>query len=758
MDKAEQPEFRLGKDSFRIGEWTVHPTLHQVSRNGRAVRLEPKVSLLLLTLAKAGGNAVSRDDLHRRVWHDTFVTDKALTSGVAKLRRALDDSASAPRYIGTVAKGGYRLLAPVTLDTAEHHRPDDATRRRSRRPVLAGMTLAAVLLAAILLAAGATRGPGAENHVPPPTTTNVTTQDGFELHPSISPGGETVAYSRADDSGNWDLYLSRPGSDRELRLTEDPARDVRPVWSPDGARIAFLRFTDDTCRLMTMPALGGEPTQITWCAEFVPARVFWGPKLDWSSDGRFIAWPWRDTADAPVAIRAVDLATGLSHPLTRPPAWHSDGQPAYSPDGRWLAFSRRRGRSPGDLWIVPLDKTGQPAGPEQQVSFERRVMMGHAWLPDSREVLLASNRDGTFNLWAFPLQGGTPRWIPAPGANLKEPTLSTDGRHIAYENWNYDENIWRLDLASLIPELLTDHRTDPGAQAAGRRDTAAIVRSAASQSTSTAPQIVATGAQRLIASSLWDSGPTYSPDGSTVAFVSNRSGSYEIWITDAQGGAPRRLSNLNAGVIGPITWRPDGSALVFEARPEGLAHLYEVAVSGGTVRQITFGPHDDVLPQMAPDDETLWFASNRSGEWQIWRMTAGEASQVTRDGGYAARLTADGEGLVFTRPGKDGLWEMPLRGGDPRLALPALAERDFGNWTLHGRHVVFVRRDVASGQTRLALHDLATGSSRDVFVPANTVMASRRGLSISPDGRWLLFTALDDATSDLLLVRDLRLR
>ena len=98
---------------FRLGEWLICPLLNTVQKDGKTVRLEHKFMQVLVCLASRPGEVVSKDELFRSVWVDTFVTDDVLTRAISELRRILNDDAKNPRIIETVARNGYRLIAPV---------------------------------------------------------------------------------------------------------------------------------------------------------------------------------------------------------------------------------------------------------------------------------------------------------------------------------------------------------------------------------------------------------------------------------------------------------------------------------------------------------------------------------------------------------------------------------------------------------------------------------------------------------------------
>lgn len=130
--------------AFMVGEWTVLPELNSLERNGRTVHLEPKVMRVLVTLGEHAGQVVPKEQIFHRVWPDTFVSDEVLTRSISELRKAFEDNPQDPKYIQTIPKGGYRLVAPVVREPT----------KRSDWLALHWKRLAAVT-AIILLAAAA---------------------------------------------------------------------------------------------------------------------------------------------------------------------------------------------------------------------------------------------------------------------------------------------------------------------------------------------------------------------------------------------------------------------------------------------------------------------------------------------------------------------------------------------------------------------------------------------------------------------------
>lgn len=151
----------LSRRTFKVGDWLVQPQLNEISTPDQSVRIEPKVMEVLICLASQAGEVVSKETLIQTIWSDRFVTDEVITTTIWELRRALGDEAKNPRFIQTIPRKGYRLIAPVVLEEAspaEAEPPtlifpsrEDALPGRQRRfwkPVV--VTIGALLLPLLL--------------------------------------------------------------------------------------------------------------------------------------------------------------------------------------------------------------------------------------------------------------------------------------------------------------------------------------------------------------------------------------------------------------------------------------------------------------------------------------------------------------------------------------------------------------------------------------------------------------------------------
>ena len=176
-----------------------------------------------------------------------------------------------------------------------------------------------------------------------------------------------------------------------------------------------------------------------------------------------------------------------------------------------------------------------------------------------------------------------------------------------------------------------------------------------------------------------------------------------------------------------------------------------IPASGGKPRRLTSHPANDNIPSFSRDGRWIYFSSNRTGDYQIWKIppAGGEAVQVTNNGGYAAFESPDGISVYYTQARlATALWRLPSSGGQPVKVLEGIVWRAFA---VLERGIYYIDR--ASGEARLQFFEFATGRSTTV---ARNLGDLRLGLTASPDGRTILYSRVDSSVDDLMLVENFR--
>ena len=348
----------------------------------------------------------------------------------------------------------------------------------------------------------------------------LTSYPGNELQSAISHDGRQVAFVWGGETGaNYDVYVRLLDLGSPVRLTTDPAHDLSPQWSPDDRFIAFLRVSEQGTSVVVLPALGGAEHKIAdlnmrsvWKSDALQVNVGSGPA--WSADGKEVI-----VADqiAPgvstIGLFAIPLDGSPRHRVTSPPALVHDFDPVIAHRHNQIAFLRDTSNSSGDIFI-----SGTDGKHPRQITFDRMRVTGITWTADDRSLVFASNRGGADELWQVSAAGGTPERIATKGAEVTYPSISDDGSILAYTATTQNSNIWRLPLSPR------------GASTAK-------------------PEL-------LIASTGMNDSPRYSPDGQHIAFISDRMGSWKLWVSEYDGKNPRQLTNFGGPIVGTPHWSP----------------------------------------------------------------------------------------------------------------------------------------------------------------------------------------------------------
>lgn len=739
---------------FSIGDWHVQPQINRIHRGQVNFHLEPKVMQVLVVLASAPGELVTKKQLLQAVWSGVFVGDDVLTRAISEIRRVLADDARSPRIIQTIPKTGYRLIAPVTFeardDTSEGAErlaaAEDPARKISepelaeseKPPVLPTLSLPAtalgrevdtssqgrfrvsramgwivVICLAIITAISwwfwqrSHSGGNAIEY----RTLPLTTYPGSQGQPAFSPDGNEVAFVWDGETNlNRSIYVKILGTANPVRLTNSAYDDASPAWSPDGRFIAFIRRAEGEINLSIVPAVGGPERKIRVLAD----KASWDyAGVTWSGDGTQLIFPDRPSPRDSSSLFSISVETLATKRLTTPtPSWDGDWSPVVSPDGKMLAFVRGPESAVRDLYVMDL-----PEGEPRRLTSDGRLILGLTWTPDSRKVVFSSNRDGQFSLWQIPASGGTPVRLKAGGENAYSPAIARKGHLLAYTHGTGKWNLLRLDLRSSS-------------------------RGAAEEP--------------ILSSNELDSAPQYSPDGTRIAFQSWRSGSQEIWVSPVDGTAPLQLTSSGGALTGSPRWSPDGKWIAFDSRPDGRAHIYMISADGGVPKALTSGQYNDVFPCWSSDGKWIYFDSNRSGSWQIWRISTagGEPAQITDQGGMVAIPSFDHQWIYYTKPGMAGLWRKSLSGGGEQQVLSAPPDGFQGYFALTSQGIYFFNRE--SGTWSI---NFVNFSSPGRITRVRAISASREptpvsGLSISPDGHWLMYSSMAEASSNITLVEN----
>jgi Tol biopolymer transport system component len=484
------------------------------------------------------------------------------------------------------------------------------------------------------------------------------------MNPAISPDGKLVAYSRMTPAETRLVVQQLAGGEPVTVARWAGLSAAMPAWSPDGARLLYT----DPRGLHVVPALGGVSRLLA--TQSPDLRLGWGA---WAPAGDEIAYSSADT------LYLSDLSANARRFLVKAGQPHS---PAWSPDGRWIAYVSGNVQypptgnlAPSSIWVARA-----AGGAPIRVTEDRPLHTSPVWLPDSRGLIYVSDQDGGRDVYFVRLsRAGAPEGAPVrltTGLHPHTIGLSADGRRLVYAVSTETSNVVAVPL-------------QPG-RSVSLRDA----------------KPVTSGSQVI-------EGFSVSPDQRWLVFDSNRNGNQDIWRMPLDGSSPPEP--LSAGPEDEFqpAFSSDGRFVAFHATRSGsVRDLYVVPSAGGQRTRIEVPTPNNLAPRISPDGRSVLYA--------VW--------------GAAGELSVAAAG----RPAADSGWSRTT----PLFTIPAV-NTGSGDWSPDGRWISYAQgthifRAGADGRNPLPIATLAAD-----FTPFYTRWAGDSRLvywaGIKADGSYLIY-------------------
>ncbi|MFN7932412.1 MAG: protein kinase [Bryobacteraceae bacterium] len=498
----------------------------------------------------------------------------------------------------------------------------------------------------------------------------LTTLAGAEMLPQFSPDGAQFSFLTYEDTGEAVLHVQDRATGREItkyNLGLGFPRSLR--WSSDGKQVAYLR--NKWILRRTLEKLGSEERIM----EIAEARA---PSLDWSRDGSLLAYTDK-TGSSGQSIFLLSIATRERRMLTSIGSWN-DSDPVFSPSGKQVAFVRMFDNVRFSVFV-----TGLRGEDPRQIGGAFLSISSLAWSPDEEWVYLAGRQEGNRGVWRVSVQADA-KSVPQLVANGSLSSLSiarpSPLRILASEQ-QFRQEILRAAL-----------------QADGKVGHAEEVREAASTASETYP--------------------AYSPDGTQIAFVSDRNGSAQVWVTEAAGA--RRVTNLGRRAAAP-RWSPDGKRLVCSVLENAGRWIYVVELDGSSRKLV-----EGARPSWSGDGQWIYFMQHVGGRSEVFKIPAvgGEKVQITQNGGFELLESPDKRGWFCLKSNLAAELVRLLPDGKEEPIAQGVSE---GAWTVSKDFVWYFTKE-----GRLMTYSLAGGHVQE----RGSAQRRGQGLSVSPDQRWVL--------------------
>jgi serine/threonine protein kinase len=540
---------------------------------------------------------------------------------------------------------------------------------------------------------------------------------GIKEFPSISPDGRSVAFTASVDRRRQ-IFIRLLSGGMPVQITKDAIDHQLPRWSPDGNSLVYFSpggRNEAEGAIWSIPALGGSPRRVIDSIG----------SADISRDGRLTCFR---LINGHVQLVTSSLEGTDMKVIARPvPGYHL--YPRWSPDGQWIAFQRGDGVR-YDIFVI--QRTG---GEPRQITHDRNMIRGLAWLPDGKGIVYGSSRENTLPylpalaLWQVPLQGGAPRQITPADVWYEQPDVHSGTALVSATRVRMRFDIWSFPFDG---------------------DAAENVRRAARLTRQTGQVLT----------------PSASPDGDHIAFLSDSGGHGNLWVMSTRSGGVRQITFEDdpAVTVGVPVWSPDGSSIAFVSSKGRTGLDFGVWLVDADGRNLRNVAKRGLGAAWSPDSQWLYYAETAAGVLDKVGAAGGTPVRV-RNEPTRNVIGVHGTTLYYTvaRVLLDGRPEFEIRAATPESgpsrALARIAASRVPSWQIvnpalspDGEWLAMPLTDDFT--TNIWALSTRNGTWRQVTDFGDRATFIARRVSWSSDGQ-AIFAAVGEGDADIVLLEGL---
>lgn len=526
-------------------------------------------------------------------------------------------------------------------------------------------------------------------------TSRFTSYVGEEMQPSISPDGNSVAFSwNNPEHKKTDIYVKKMNGGNPVRLTKGQSIDFKPVWSPNGKNIAFLRKYNDSLevlRLIIMTANGEDEQEIM---QLHPTDNGY-PGIGWSADNSSIFYPeWSET-DLSFVIKRIHLATGNKEQITYPTGTWGDLDPLILYDGKQMLF--RRGY-PGSFDLCVMDLKTKSV---KKITSINTYIYGFCWNEENKSVLFSANLDGSISLWKTDLSGSDPIKV-LHEVSIYNPQISPENKQLIYTHRIWGFSIWKLNLDNPEEDEV------------------------------------------FISSSFENLDPNISPDGEKILFSSSRTGTHNIWMVEKDGSNPIQLTFFKNRIWGGnAQWSPDGKKV--------LMNFQRLNFVMNTLDSDPLQLDQMIEFPAWKENGDGYYGQSINKTPFLYSFSADGAldKQITKGPGLAPKIY--GAYIYYVRNWEQKeIWRIPLSGGEEEPVVTGISNLHIRSWHVVKNGIYFFHNE--DSKSMLSFYDFKSQQKTRIKLIPNVIKQTNVSIDIDPEEQYLLYSRQDSPESDIILV------
>jgi Tol biopolymer transport system component/DNA-binding winged helix-turn-helix (wHTH) protein len=690
--------------TYRIGNCLVTSAENIIQQDGlEPCTIQPKILEILNYLVLEHPRVISREELIDRVWDGNYyVGEKALTNAVWNLRRHLKGSGN-EEVVATIRKRGYKLLIqPEIIEDSELNASEPNSLQT--KSLFSFKIFSSILIAifAIYWVGSLLVSNNNDIAIFSSKVTSITSEPGEELFASISPDGRYITYQQTNMLTNSNLFSKDLDNLNLLpkQLTFDQENEGHSVWSPDQKYLFFSRQSTDNCDYIQLDIKNSLAKKIAEC----PMTTIYN-YLDISPDGKTFAFLGFDKKTNKNGIYFLDLSQPSQEPKRlscNVECSYQDKDMAFSPDGKYLAVSRRFNTYSEDIYIY--DFASEKYSPLTQGEED---VIGFTWHADSVHLAYGiRNSDIRSGYYVDVL---TLEKFPLNKVGFSYPTFNKVDNSLFYQQRVATYQINKLSVDQSITSL----------------------------------------PQPILKSEFRFKNPDYSEITKKITYVSNESNAYELWISDTDGQNREKLTDLNEIIRFP-RWSHDSKKIAFLASIKNVkgSKIYILDVVSKQITKLDTIYNDHDRPTWSYDDQAIISSVKIQGkaELYLFPLSLAEPTPLTNDGAVYGVMPSPN--TLFYTNNEYGLLKKDLLTNTNVMIVPDHVFYKYYSWTYTSTGVFYRYNRYNYQEIRFYNFDTKTVNTLAKF-PV-TAFADGGTLTFDPYNKELIYSSRDHAQSDLM--------
>ncbi|NQZ05961.1 MAG: PD40 domain-containing protein [Algicola sp.] len=709
-----------GNTSLLVGQWLVLPEQNSIIKDQQKKSIEPQCMALLIYLCDRPGQVISRNELLDALWQGIVVNENTLTKTVAMLRQALGDDVKQPRYIATRLKKGYQLIAKVAvgepptvqdetttlIQSTSHATLYNATLSFVKKRTLYGLLILAVIVFVFWQALPSDNSNATYNKFIP-----VTAGLGIERDPNFSPDGQLLIYAeRKDENADFDLMIYSVKDKSHHKASHFTGDELAPAWSPDGSKIAYFLKNNGHCSLYVTDFNGITATTLKPGKKVADCGYNNEGQIAWSGNDSIVYSDRNINTMGEHKLYQLQLGSQYRKRITD----HYPLSFALSKNKRHMALLVRA-NSQFELDIHRFSFATKSAEPWL---LGLPAMTEFAWFSDSERLLVSDIYHGKLSIIGSDTKQ---QLLYQSNSMFSQPVVSPDNSLIALVQSSVKSNIY--ELANPLVQSSHQLKLTP--------DNDDIQKS-----------------KPLVESSYFDYLHQYSHRSDTAAFLSNRNGEHQLWLSTKGVERAVDIRMADHSEILDFHWSQDDTRILLFMN-NGKMLLY--SVTQDTVSELEVGNEPVYYPVWDNKGDAVLYSKMTDIGPKLWRLDlASKIRQPIKKTHAVSIVASPDERFFYLLKTTPGLWQKDRQSGKETLIVKNVDISAWGSMVVFNDGIYW-REDSATGYD-IRHYELNTKKTSTLLSIPQATMFNMRYFDVSPRQENISFYQMSDYQSDLVFL------